>query len=68
MNKIVGDVISDNFCLKKFLKKNHLKGGGVKKCKFLSLEQTQPNHSVKKQAKFEEVMKSTVQPSYIRQE
>ena len=39
MSKVVGDVISDNFRLKKF----HRKGGGVQKCKFLSLEETQPN-------------------------
>ena len=30
-------------------------------------EKSQPKHSVKKQAKFEKVVKSTVQPSYIRQ-
>ena len=29
---------------------------------------SQPKHSVKKQAKFEKVVKSTVQPSYVRQE
>ena len=31
-------------------------------------ENSQPKHSVKKQAKFEKVVKSTVQPSYIHQE
>ena len=43
MSKVVGDVISDHFCLKKFSQKNTQKGGRVKKCKFLPLEQTQPN-------------------------
>ena len=37
------------------------------KSKFSSYE-SHPKHSVKKQAKFEKVEKSTVQPSYIRQE
>ena len=32
------------------------------------VEKSQPKHSVKKQAKFEKVVKSSVQPIYIRQE
>ena len=31
-------------------------------------EKSQPKHSVKKQAKFEKLVKSNVQPSYICQE
>ena len=31
-------------------------------------EKSLPKHSMKKQAKFEKVVKYTVQPSYIRQE
>ena len=42
MSKVVGGVISD-FSLKKFVKKTPQKGGGIKKWKFLLLEQTQPN-------------------------
>ena len=37
-------------------------------CSLQKTEKSQPKHSVKKQAKFEKVVKSSVQPSYISQE
>ena len=43
MSKVVGVVISYKFCLEKFPQNTTQRGGGVKKCKFLPLEQTQPN-------------------------
>ena len=37
MSKVVGGVISDNFCLKKFPPKNTQKGGWGEKMKILAL-------------------------------
>ena len=43
MSKVVGDVISDNFCLKNSPQKTTQNVEDGQKWKFLPLEQTQPN-------------------------